>query len=101
MTQVTVHQAKTHLSKLINKALDGEEVVIARRHKPMVRLTALARPRSSRRIGGLKHWTKRKGGEFDAPKMNRAIERDFNQNDQEDPLVGKGAGSFWIPNALL
>jgi prevent-host-death family protein len=38
MTQVTVHQAKTHLSKLINKALEGEEVVIAKRDKPVVRL---------------------------------------------------------------
>ena len=38
MTQATIHQAKTHLSKLIRKALDGEEVVIAKRDKPLVRL---------------------------------------------------------------
>lgn len=36
--QVTIHAAKTQLSKLIEAALDGEEVVIARRDKPVVRL---------------------------------------------------------------
>ena len=41
MTQATIHQAKTHLSKLIQKALDGEEVIIAKRDKPLVRLEAL------------------------------------------------------------
>jgi antitoxin (DNA-binding transcriptional repressor) of toxin-antitoxin stability system len=44
----TVHQAKTQLSKLIASALDGEEVIIARGDKPVVKLTALepARPRA-------------------------------------------------------
>ncbi len=35
----TVHQAKTQLSKLIASALEGEEVVIARGSKPVVKLT--------------------------------------------------------------
>lgn len=38
MRQVTIHVAKTHLSKLIEAALSGEEVVIAKGSKPMVRL---------------------------------------------------------------
>lgn len=38
MTTVTVHQAKTHLSKLIAAAERGEEVVIARGDKPAVRI---------------------------------------------------------------
>jgi prevent-host-death family protein len=38
VTQATIHQAKTHLSKLIRKALEGEEVIIANRDKPLVRL---------------------------------------------------------------
>ena len=42
MTQATIHEAKTHLSRLIRKALDGEEVIIAKRHKPLVRLEAVA-----------------------------------------------------------
>jgi len=38
MQQVTIHAAKTHLSKLIEAALRGEEVVIAKGRKPVVRL---------------------------------------------------------------
>ncbi|MGV3578088.1 type II toxin-antitoxin system Phd/YefM family antitoxin [Brevundimonas sp.] len=38
MTTVTVHEAKTHLSRLIAAAERGEEVVIARGNKPAVRI---------------------------------------------------------------
>ncbi|HEU0045600.1 type II toxin-antitoxin system prevent-host-death family antitoxin [Sphingomonas sp.] len=37
-TTVTVHEAKTHLSRLIARALEGEDVVIARGTVPKVRL---------------------------------------------------------------
>jgi prevent-host-death family protein len=37
-TTVTVHEAKTHLSRLIAQALNGEDVVIARGAEPKVRL---------------------------------------------------------------
>ncbi len=50
--QVTVHAAKTHLSKLIEAALAGEEVVIARGRKPVVKLVAI--PQHSFKIGLLK-----------------------------------------------
>jgi len=38
MTQVNMHEAKTQLSRLVERALDGEEVVIARAGKPLVRI---------------------------------------------------------------
>jgi len=38
MTKVNIHEAKTHLSKLIEKAKKGEEVVIAKNGVPEVRL---------------------------------------------------------------
>jgi len=38
MTKVNIHEAKTNLSKLLEKALNGEEVIIARSGKPLVRL---------------------------------------------------------------
>lgn len=38
MTQANVHEAKTNLSKLIEQALNGEDVVIAKAGKPLVRL---------------------------------------------------------------
>ena len=51
MTQATIHEAKTHLSRLIRKALDGEEVIIANRDKPLVRLEAIKPPKAKRRLG--------------------------------------------------
>ena len=38
MTTVSIHDAKTHLSRLIEQVLAGEEVVIARDAQPVVRL---------------------------------------------------------------
>ncbi|MBV9509988.1 MAG: type II toxin-antitoxin system prevent-host-death family antitoxin [Caulobacteraceae bacterium] len=43
MQQFTIHAAKTNLSKLIEAALAGEEVVIARGSTPVVRLVPVAR----------------------------------------------------------
>ena len=42
MATVTVHAAKTHLSRLIRRAEAGEEIVIARGDRPVVRLTPIA-----------------------------------------------------------
>lgn len=47
--QFTVHAAKTNLSKLIDAALAGEEVVIAKGRKPVVKLVAI--PQSKFQIG--------------------------------------------------
>lgn len=55
MTTVSIHAAKTQLSRLIQQALAGEEVVIARRDKPLVRLQVLAEAREPRRFGALAH----------------------------------------------
>lgn len=41
---INVYEAKTNLSKLIDRALAGEDVVIARAGKPMVRLVPVAAP---------------------------------------------------------
>ena len=52
MTQVTIHEAKTHLSRLIQRALEGEEIVIARGRQPLVKMVVLHEPTSQRRLGG-------------------------------------------------
>ncbi len=88
MTQATIHEAKTHLSRLIQKALAGEEIIIAKRDQPLVRLQVVAKSRASR-IGGLKHWRKEAGPDFDDPKLDRKIERDFLREDPVDPLSRK------------
>ncbi len=41
MKQVNIHEAKTHLSRLIEQVEAGENVVIARAGKPVVRLVAV------------------------------------------------------------
>jgi len=43
MTTVNLHAAKTHLSRLVDDAVAGEEIVIAKAGKPMVRLVPVAR----------------------------------------------------------
>lgn len=54
MTIVNVHEAKTHLSRLLVKVAAGEEIVIARRGKPVARLVAYQSSRPVRRFGALK-----------------------------------------------
>lgn len=67
MTQATIHQAKTHLSKLIRKALDGEEVIIAKRDKPLVRLEAVCSKKSKRKLGSGKGLVTYIAPDFDEP----------------------------------
>ena len=51
MIQVSIHEAKTHLSKLIQKALTGEKIIIAKGNKPLVELVVLAEAQQQRRLG--------------------------------------------------
>ena len=53
MTQYSVHEAKTNLSKLIASALDGGDVVIARGNVPAVRLVPVVMT-GKRTFGALK-----------------------------------------------
>ena len=54
MLQVNIHEAKTQLSKLIDRACRGEEVVIAKAGKPIVRLTAVEPRELGRQFGALR-----------------------------------------------
>jgi prevent-host-death family protein len=53
MATVTIHQAKTNLSRLIARARAGEEIVIARGDVPVARLEPLAPPRR-RKFGAMR-----------------------------------------------
>jgi prevent-host-death family protein len=55
MTTVTIHHAKTNLSKLIARAEAGEEIVIARGSQPVVRLAPVENKKRKREPGRLKH----------------------------------------------
>lgn len=62
---VNMHEAKTHLSKLVEEAEAGEEVVLARAGKPVVRLVPV-RPLRKRKLGQWKGKV-RMSKDFDAP----------------------------------
>ncbi len=51
---VTIHEAKTHLSRLIQKASSGEEVIISRGSKPVARLVAFGEAKGKRQPGSMK-----------------------------------------------
>lgn len=51
MSRVNIHEAKTHLSRLVDEAVRGGEVIIARGNKPLVKLVPVAEARTPRRLG--------------------------------------------------
>ena len=65
--QVNIHEAKTQLSKLIQAALNGRQVIIARGNKPVVRLEVLPEARSNRAIGNAKDLILSMADDFDEP----------------------------------
>lgn len=67
MHQVTIHEAKTNLSRLIQAALAGEEVVIAKGKQPLVKLVAVPELRKQRRVGGAEGVVIAMADDFDAP----------------------------------
>jgi prevent-host-death family protein len=64
MLIINIHEAKTQLSRLVDRAVKGESFVIAKAGKPLVKVSALESPHSPQRLGFL-------AGEIAAP-------RDFN-----------------------
>lgn len=60
MVTVNIHEAKTQLSRLVDRAAKGEPFVIAKAGKPLVKVAAIDAPASPQRFGFLK-------GEIDVP----------------------------------
>lgn len=53
MHVANIHEAKTHLSRLIDRAAAGEEIIIARAGKPVVRMVAYREEQPPKRIPGI------------------------------------------------
>lgn len=51
MEKVNIHDAKTRLSQLVERAEAGEEIVIARAGRPVARLAPLASRKAARKLG--------------------------------------------------
>jgi prevent-host-death family protein len=66
MKTVNIHAAKTNLSRLVEEAAAGEEIIIAKAGKPMVRLTPIKKKNLEKTFGMLKGkiWI---SDDFDAP----------------------------------
>lgn len=62
---VGVHEAKTHLSRLLDDVISGQEVVITRRGEPVARLVAT--PRGAQRVFGMDRGRLIVAEDFDAP----------------------------------
>lgn len=67
MKIVTIHQAKTHLSRLIQEVLDGEEIVIAKGKTPLVRLVIHPSARPCRTPGADEGLIIHMSDDFDDP----------------------------------
>jgi len=73
---VNIHEAKTHLSRLVERVEGGEEVVIARAGRPVARLVPIERRTRPRVLGSLRGqiWV---APDWDSPAVNAEIARDF------------------------
>ncbi len=65
--QVNIHEAKTQLSKLIQAAISGKQVIIAKGNKPVVRLEVLPEALGIRVIGNAKGLILAMDDDFDEP----------------------------------
>jgi len=79
MVTVNIHEAKTQLSKLVDRAVKGEAFVIAKAGKPLVKVAALDAPATPQRLGFL-------AGEI-------AVPEDFDRMGESEieALFGSGA----------
>jgi prevent-host-death family protein len=85
MRTINIHQAKTHLSRLVEDAALGEEIVIAKAGKPVARLMPLSTiERPVPKLGTMrgKIWM---ADDWDSPETNEAIWSEFWENIEKEP----------------
>ena len=75
---VNIHEAKTHLSRLVERVEAGEEITLARAGRPVARLVPYVARRRPRTPGSLKGriWL---ADDWDSPKVNAEIADHFEQ----------------------
>jgi prevent-host-death family protein len=79
MVTVNIHEAKTQLSKLVDRAAKGESFVIAKAGKPLVKVAALAAPAAPQRLGFM-------AGELTVPE-------DFDRMFEDEIMAMFGSGA--------
>ena len=73
MISVNIHEAKTHLSRLLERVVAGEEIIISRAGKPVAKLTPLSKPFADR-VPGLDEGVIQIPDDFDAPLPDDVLE---------------------------
>jgi prevent-host-death family protein len=82
MATINIHEAKTHLSRLIERVNAGEEIVIGKAGKPVAKLVPYTEPNEPRKLGG---WQGRVwlAPDWDSEEVNAEIARDFYSEEDE------------------
>jgi prevent-host-death family protein len=77
---VSIHEAKTHFSKLVRRAEEGEEIVVRRGREPVARIAPLERRKGGvRGFGSMKDEIKLPSDE-EMEKLDREIEKTFEES---------------------
>ncbi len=87
--QVNMHEAKTHLSRLVERAAAGEEVVIAKAGKPVAKLVPVDGAELGPRTPGAwkgKLWL---AEDWNSDEVNEEIARDFHESEIFPPERGE------------
>lgn len=80
MTLVNIHEAKTHFSQFINQALNGEEIIIARGGKPLIKLVPFVE-QTTMRHGGQFKGLMVISEDFDAPLPDEYLNHFYGDNE--------------------
>lgn len=89
MDTVNVHEAKTHLSRLLDRVEAGEELIIARAGRPVAKLVPLSRSPIPRRTGGFLRGQIRYAPDWDSAETNAEIARLFEEGDGTPSALGR------------
>ena len=67
MATITIHEAKTHFSSLVQRALAGEEIIVSKGKEPVVKIVPVPEALKERKPGGAKGIVTWISPDFDEP----------------------------------
>jgi len=73
MAQINIHEAKTHLSKILDRVSAGEEIIIAKAGKPVARIVPVF-PEEAQRIPGTYRGRVKIAEDFDGPLPDEVLD---------------------------
>ena len=79
MPKINIHEAKTHLSRYVEEAAQGKEIIIAKAGKPVARIAPLTAVKVARKLG-LLDGKARIPDDFNAPLPDEVLARFLGRN---------------------